>query len=115
MAENVAKLQEIAPAASPISRRPRKVVGKWGEEYFLLNLHEVLAFQAEGDVTWIVTAKQRYSATHSLRAIEERLPKQFVPPDPPKHADQYQPDSQDEYDHQPALVGDSEQRRRVYR
>ena len=35
---------------------------------------EVLAFQAEGDVTWIVTAKQRYYAAHNLRSIEERLP-----------------------------------------
>jgi DNA-binding LytR/AlgR family response regulator len=32
-----------------------------------------LAFQAEGDVTWIITAKQRYMATQNLRAIEDRL------------------------------------------
>jgi two-component system, LytTR family, response regulator len=74
VAETVAKLQELAPAVSPGSSPPRKVVGKWGEEYFLLSLQEVLAFQAEGDVTWIVTAKQRYYAAHSLRSIEERLP-----------------------------------------
>ena len=74
LAETVAKLQELAPNGAPGSSPVRKVVGKWGEEYFLLSLNEVLAFQAEGDVTWIVTAKQRYYATHSLRAIEERLP-----------------------------------------
>jgi len=74
VAETVAKLQELGSTASPSSSQPRKVVGKWGEEYFLLNVQEVLAFQAEGDVTWIVTAKQRYYAAHSLRAIEERLP-----------------------------------------
>jgi len=73
VAETVAKLQEIAPAVTPGSPQPRKVVGKLGEEYFLLSLQEVLAFQAEGDITWIVTAKQRYYAAHSLRAIEERL------------------------------------------
>jgi DNA-binding LytR/AlgR family response regulator len=74
VAETVIKLQELGSAAASASSQPRKVVGKWGEEYFLLNLNEVLAFQAEGDVTWIVTAKQRYYAAHSLRVIEERLP-----------------------------------------
>jgi two-component system LytT family response regulator len=74
VAETVAKLQELAPSVSPGSAQPRKVVGKWGEDYFLLTLNEVLAFQAEGDITWIVTAKQRYYAAHSLRTIEERLP-----------------------------------------
>jgi len=74
VAENVAKLQSIAPLASPMSlAQIGRVVGRWGDEYFLLGLQEVLAFQAEGDVTWIVTAKQRYYAAHSLRAIEERL------------------------------------------
>lgn len=73
VAERVATLQEINIPAAGSSPQPRKVVGRLGEEYFLLNLAEILAFQAEGDVTWIVTAKQRYYATHTLRAIEERL------------------------------------------
>ena len=74
VAENIAKLQAIAPFASPSTpRAANRVVGRWGDEYFLLPLPEVLAFQAEGDVTWIVTAKQRYYATRSLRSIEERL------------------------------------------
>lgn len=79
VAERVATLQEISgdisPQAAGSPQQPRKVVGRLGEEYFLLNLAEILAFQAEGDVTWIVTAKQRYYATHTLRAIEARLPK----------------------------------------
>ncbi len=73
VAERVAALQEISGLASGGGQQPRKVVGRLGEEYFLLNLGEILAFQAEGDVTWIVTAKQRYYAAHTLRAIEERL------------------------------------------
>jgi two-component system, LytTR family, response regulator len=78
VAENVARLQAIAPTASPISRpATNKVVGRLGDEYFLLALPEVLAFQAEGDVTWIITAKQRFSSTHSLRAVEERLGNSF--------------------------------------
>lgn len=72
-AENIALLQELAPATAPAPQRLRNIVGKLGDEYFLLNPHEVLAFQAEGDVTWIVTSKQRYTATHNLRAMENRL------------------------------------------
>ena len=56
-----------------MGRKIRKIVGKLGEEYFLLNANEVLAFQADGDITWIITAKQRYLATQNLKAIEERL------------------------------------------
>ncbi len=74
LAENVATLQAMAPLPSQDSPRPpNRVVGRLGDEYFLLPLPEVLAFQAEGDVTWIVTTKRRYYAAHSLRAIEEKL------------------------------------------
>lgn len=72
-AENLAQLQELAPPDQAGGPRLRKIVGKIGEEYFLLNPQEVLAFQADGDLTWIVTAKQRYLATQNLRAIEDRL------------------------------------------
>jgi DNA-binding LytR/AlgR family response regulator len=69
--ERLAKLQEVAePNAGP---RPRKIVGKAGEEYFLLDAAEILAFQAEGDLVWIVTARRRLLATQTLKAIELRL------------------------------------------
>ena len=76
-AENVAHLQELAPTDLAGPPRIRKIVGKLGEEFFLLNPQEVMAFQAEGDLTWIVTAKQRYFATQNLRAIEDRLQNTF--------------------------------------
>jgi len=70
-AENAAKLSELpAPGSVP---RLRKIVGRSGEEYFLLDINEILAFQAEGEVVWIVTSKARYMATQPLRAIEARL------------------------------------------
>jgi two-component system LytT family response regulator len=72
VAEQVIKLQEMAPVPQ-IGARIRKVVGKIGEEYFLLDVQEVLAFQAEGELTWITTAKQRYLATQNLKAIQDRL------------------------------------------
>jgi DNA-binding LytR/AlgR family response regulator len=73
LVENIASLQQIAPAVSPSDSRPRKIVGKAGEEYFLLDIEEALAFQASGDVVWIITNKQRYLATQSLKTLEERL------------------------------------------
>lgn len=72
-AENLVQLQELSPITRPASPRARKIIGKLEEEYFLLSPNEVLAFQADGDTTWIITSKQRYVATQNLRAIEERL------------------------------------------
>ena len=72
-AEKLAQLQELAPVSRSEVPKLRKIVGKIGQEYFLLSAQEVFAFQAEGDLTWIITAKQRYLATQNLRAIEERF------------------------------------------
>lgn len=71
IAEHTARLQEVA--AVPGMSSPRKIVGRIGEEYFLLRPEEVLAFQADGDVVWIVTAKQRFLATMTLRALQDKL------------------------------------------
>jgi DNA-binding LytR/AlgR family response regulator len=68
--EHTARLQQIADDRSTA---PRKVVARVGEEYFLLSPDEVLAFQAEGDVVWIITSKRRYLATLPLRALQEKL------------------------------------------
>ena len=72
VAERLAKLQEIAdPGAT--TARTRRIIGRAGDEYVLLNPGEVLAFQAEGDLVWIVTARKKYLATQTLRALQERL------------------------------------------
>jgi len=70
-AEGVAQLAEVSDVPSP--PKGRKIVGRTGQEYFLLDLDEVLAFQAEGEIVWILTAKQKFFATQSLRQIETRL------------------------------------------
>ncbi|HTQ57934.1 MAG TPA: LytTR family DNA-binding domain-containing protein [Bryobacteraceae bacterium] len=70
--EQLARLQEIG-GASPTSQRLRKVVGKAGAEYFLLNTDEIYSFQAEGDIVWIFTARQKFLATQTLDALEQRL------------------------------------------
>jgi two-component system LytT family response regulator len=71
--EIAAQMERIASVQPPGAPRSRKVVGRSGEEYVLLDLDEVLAFQAERELVWIITAKQRLLATQSLRTIEQRL------------------------------------------
>jgi DNA-binding LytR/AlgR family response regulator len=70
-AQRLAQLQEIAdqPATPPT----RRIVGKAGEEYFLLSADEIYAFQADGYTVWIVTAKAKYMATQTLKVLDQRL------------------------------------------
>jgi len=70
VAETLAKIASTPDAASS---KGRKIVGRIGEEYFILDANEVLAFQAEGEIVWIITSKNRYICAQSLRAIEGRL------------------------------------------
>jgi DNA-binding LytR/AlgR family response regulator len=51
-------------------------VGKDGGEYLLLDANEILAFQAEGELVWIVTEQKRLLATQTLHVIEDRLREQ---------------------------------------
>jgi two-component system LytT family response regulator len=66
-------LAERAEQLANLSGRGRKIAGRNGEEYILLDASEVLAFQAEGELVWIMTAKNRYLATQSLRGVEARI------------------------------------------
>jgi DNA-binding LytR/AlgR family response regulator len=71
LAENAAKLADAtAPATFPSTR---KVVGRRGDEYFLLDVKDILAFQAERELVWIITSTSRFLATQSLRKIETHL------------------------------------------
>lgn len=70
-ANRVAKIQEFA---EPRGAKPaRRIVARVGSDYLLLNADEVFAFQAEGDLVWIMTAKNKYLATQTLKALEDRL------------------------------------------
>jgi len=71
VAQSLAKLQELT-LGEPWAR-PRKVVGRIGEEYFLLDSSQVLAFQAERELVWIITRGQRYLATQPLKVIQQKL------------------------------------------
>jgi two-component system LytT family response regulator len=70
IAANLSKVAAIPPGGAA---RTRRIVGRSGEEYFLLDLDEILAFQAERELVWIITAKQKLLATQSLRSLQERL------------------------------------------
>lgn len=65
--------ERAARAAELGSPQARKVIGRRGEEYFLLALEDVMAFRADGEIVWIHTSTERYMAVHTLRGIEERL------------------------------------------
>jgi two-component system LytT family response regulator len=71
VAQQFANVTEIAEA--PAGRPVRRIVARSGEEYLLLNADEVLAFEADGDLVWIITAKKRYLATQSLKVIQDKL------------------------------------------
>lgn len=74
-AETVARLQELGKPdeSKEENKKARRIVGKHGRDYYLLAAEEVLAFQAEGELVWIITQKHKYLATQSLRAIQEKL------------------------------------------
>ena len=71
IANQMAQIASVGTPANPA--KSRRIVGRNGADYILLDLDEVLAFQAERELVWIITPKQRLLATQSLRAIEERL------------------------------------------
>jgi two-component system, LytTR family, response regulator len=75
-AERIARIQEIAEPLFPEDPRNkpvRKIVGRSGSDYVLLNAEEIFAFQAEGELVWIITSKNKLLATQTLKALEDKL------------------------------------------
>jgi DNA-binding LytR/AlgR family response regulator len=70
-AEKLAHLQTILDV--PATNKSRKIVGRKDREFYLLRPEEILAFQAEADIVWIVTARERYEAEVTLKELEENL------------------------------------------
>jgi DNA-binding LytR/AlgR family response regulator len=77
--DRAAKMFAKAPASAEAptelaqGNRGRRIVARSGSEYLLLHADEVLAFEADGDLVWIITAKKRYLATQTLQALQEKL------------------------------------------
>lgn len=73
-AQKTRQMTEAQAVAELYRPRPaRKIVARSNDEYLLLNTDEVFAFEADGDLVWIITAKKRYLATQSLKVIQEKL------------------------------------------
>jgi two-component system LytT family response regulator len=72
-AEVAQQFANVAEVAEAPGRPVRRIVARSGDEYLLLNADEVLAFEADGDLVWIITAKKRYLATQSLKVIQDKL------------------------------------------
>jgi two-component system LytT family response regulator len=71
IAEDLSKIASVSSVPGSLS--PRKLVGRVGRDYFLLDPDEVFALQAEGPLVWIITAKRRFLATQTLQTIETTL------------------------------------------
>jgi two-component system LytT family response regulator len=71
IANRVAAIAAVSTPEHPVGSR--KIVGRTGDDYVVLDADEVLAFQAERELVWIITARQRLLATQTLRAVEQRL------------------------------------------
>ncbi|MBZ5506618.1 MAG: LytTR family DNA-binding domain-containing protein [Acidobacteriia bacterium] len=72
--EIAAQLRKIEEVIEPMAKGwSRKIVGKTGDEYVLLDASEVFAFKAEGELVWIITANKKYQATHTLATLQMRL------------------------------------------
>ena len=70
-----AQLGTTQPAsASPPMRR---IVGRVGADFHMLDTADVIAFQADGELVYLLTASGRYLASHTLKALLEKIP---VPP-----------------------------------
>jgi DNA-binding LytR/AlgR family response regulator len=73
IARTLAKIASVQDASEAASAGSRKMVGRIGRDYFLLDLDEILALQAEGVLVWIVTAQRRFLASQTLRSVESTL------------------------------------------
>lgn len=77
----VAALQKVRPlvqARRPAAQEPkdplRKVVGRAGGDFHLIDPADVVAFQADGETVWILSTSGRFRCGHTLKTLVARLP-----------------------------------------
>lgn len=71
--ESAERLARTLNANAAYGPRKVKVVACHGHDFLLIDLTKVYAFQASGEVIWIVTQDRRYRATQTLGELAERL------------------------------------------
>jgi two-component system response regulator AlgR len=70
-----AALAKVRPA--PVAGRKemlRRIVGKLGQDFHMLDIGDVIAFVADAEEVYILTAGGRYYANQTLKTLEEKLP-----------------------------------------
>lgn len=67
------KARTVLAGMKPQAALPRKIVGRLGNRTHLFDPVEVIAFQADGELVFILTANGKYFANQSLRALEAKL------------------------------------------
>lgn len=72
-AESARCVASALDSVQPTRNHHAKIVGKKGQDYFLLDLDEVDLFRAEGEIVWILAGDKKYMATQTLREIEKNL------------------------------------------
>lgn len=72
-AEANGELRKENVAVPGVEGGVRKIVGKAGDEYVLLNTSEVFAFKADGEIVWIITCSKKYQAMYTLSELQTRL------------------------------------------
>ena len=92
-----------------------KIAARKGEDYYLLDLDEVFAFQADREIVWIRTRDKSYMATQTLQAIDERFSGTQFQRVHRSVLVNHQQDPQGKRTQQPALVVDPDQRTGIHR
>lgn len=70
-----AALAKIRPAPVPERKETlRRIVGKLGQDFHMLDIGDVIAFVADSEDVFILTAGGRYYANQTLKTLEEKLP-----------------------------------------
>ena len=68
-----ASARRVADTVNAERAAPSKIVARKGQDYYLLDLGEVFAFQADGELVWALTANERYLAADTLKTLEGKL------------------------------------------
>ncbi|MEP7362176.1 MAG: LytTR family DNA-binding domain-containing protein [Acidobacteriota bacterium] len=65
---------ESKAAAAAWKEPVRRIAGRLKDEFHMLDVADVIAFKAEGELVYILASKGRFLADLTLKALEERLP-----------------------------------------
>jgi DNA-binding LytR/AlgR family response regulator len=71
-----ARLKPVAETKpGMVAKEPvRRIAGRLKDEFHMLDVADVIAFKAEGELVYILANKGRFLADLTLKALEERLP-----------------------------------------